>query len=193
MIKMRIIYRELMKEVTDPKRAGEIGEAVLFRLVSQHFPKENMFRNTYIKCSDGNITEIDLLAVDKRGIFVFEMKNYSGFIIGSVKDDKLTQITLNNRKLEIFNPIKQNEYHIKCLKDYFGNDTLPFHNITVISNHCNLRLDSMNGLIRIKHVKQTLEGYKDIKLTKEEVNILIRQLHVLNEKKEEYKRLKGDK
>ncbi len=189
---MRIIFKELMKEVTDPKRVGQIGEAMLFQLVSHHFPKENMFKNIYLKCNDDNITEIDLIAIDERGIFVFEMKNYSGYIIGNVSDNHFNQITLNNQKIQINNPIKQNEYHINCLKNYFGNESLPVYNITVVSNHCNLRLDDMKALIRIKHVNQTLEDFKDVKLTKDEVDILIRQITQVNEKKDEYKRLKGD-
>ena len=49
-------------------------------------------------------------------IFVIETKNYKGIITGNEYDDNWNQILFNNKEV-LRNPIKQNNGHIKALKD----------------------------------------------------------------------------
>ena len=42
-----------------------------------------MLQNVYIPKRNGETTEIDLLYITEKGIFVIESKNYSGYIFGS--------------------------------------------------------------------------------------------------------------
>ena len=46
----------------------------------------NILHNLYIPYNNGKTSEIDILFITKKGIFVIESKNYSGWIYGSEKD-----------------------------------------------------------------------------------------------------------
>lgn len=92
--------------------------------------------NLYIPKKDGETTEIDLLMIHQKGIFIFESKNYNGFIFGDENQKNWTQ-TLKSRSLvhknSFYNPIMQNESHIKHLKTLLDK-SIPTKSIIVFSN-----------------------------------------------------------
>jgi hypothetical protein len=57
---------------------------------------------------DGSTTEIDLIMIDETGIYVFESKNYSGWIFGDEKRKNWVQTLENRQKNYFYNPIWQN-------------------------------------------------------------------------------------
>lgn len=99
--------------------------------------------NIYIPKEDGQTTEIDVLMITTKGIFVFESKNYSGWIFGSENQKNWYQ-TLpvgkgrKSSKEQFFNPIIQNRSHIKHLKTFIGED-IPMYSVIVFSNRCTLK------------------------------------------------------
>lgn len=78
-----------------------------------------VLRNVYIKKDDNETTELDIVIIHTTGIFVIESKNYVGKIIGEENWYKWKYF-LGNNKYEFFNPIKQNDSHIKYLKKYIN-------------------------------------------------------------------------
>jgi hypothetical protein len=64
--------------------------------------------------------------ISTKGIFVFESKNYSGWIFGSEKNRYWTQTLPKNSKNKFFNPIWQNKAHIKALSESLGISVLMF-------------------------------------------------------------------
>lgn len=111
-----------------------------------HFLEEQGVRflfNLYVPKPDGKTSEIDMLCISEQGIFVFENKDYSGWIFGSEKQKMWTQ-TFSGRygveKYHFYNPVMQNENHIKYLRSYLKADnTLPVFSVVVFSNHCELK------------------------------------------------------
>lgn len=104
--------------------------------------------NVYVPKRNGETTEIDVLMICSKGIFVFESKNYSGWIFGSV-DQKYWYQTLpagggRSRKERLYNPVIQNRYHIKCLKEFLG-EQIPIYSIVVFSDHCTLKNGQITG------------------------------------------------
>lgn len=82
--------------------------------------KEQIFRNVYVPVKDSNkTTEIDLLVLSKKGLLVFECKNYSGVIYGDGKRKQWVQY-LGKKKYYFWSPVEQNEYHAKCLREFVG-------------------------------------------------------------------------
>ena len=71
--------------------------------------------NLYIKDEDNRTTEIDLIMINPKGIFVFESKNVSGYIYGNPEKKYWTQYIGKNNKIELFNPIWQNKKHIQYI------------------------------------------------------------------------------
>lgn len=98
--------------------------------------------NIYIPKRNGETTEIDVLMICTKGIFVFESKNYSGWIFGS-EDEKYWCQTLPTgqgkaRKIHFYNPIMQNRSHIKHLRAFLGTQ-IPIWSVIVFSDRCTLK------------------------------------------------------
>ena len=93
--------------------------------------------NVYLPKKDGTTTEIDIVFLTPKGIFVIESKNYRGWIFG--REDYLywTQTFNKNAKERFYNPIKQNETHIKYIKQYIKAE-IPVYSVIVFSDECNL-------------------------------------------------------
>ncbi|MBQ8359615.1 MAG: NERD domain-containing protein, partial [Oscillospiraceae bacterium] len=87
-------------------------------------------------------TEIDVLMIHAKGLFVFESKNYSGWIFGSEHQKNWYQTLPQGRgrshKESFYNPIMQNRTHIKHLKVLVGED-IPTHSIITFSERCTLK------------------------------------------------------
>lgn len=98
--------------------------------------------NVYIPKNNGETTEIDVLMISKKGIFVFESKNYSGWIFGSENQKNWYQTLPAGRgrshKEHFYNPIMQNRSHIKHLKALIG-EQVPMYSIIVFSERCTLK------------------------------------------------------
>ena len=100
---------------------GKSGEQIIYRtLIDQiHVPENQILRNVYVPTADGKTSEIDLLVVSKKGLLVFECKNYAGNVYGDAQRNKWIQY-LGKKKSFFYNPFMQNRSHVKHLKKYLG-------------------------------------------------------------------------
>lgn len=99
---------------------GNLGEFKIFhRLEKLNIPKILM-TNLYIPKPDGTTTEVDLIMISQKGIFVFESKNYSGWIFGNENHKNWTATYKNGKKYRLFNPIWQNKGHVSALQNVSG-------------------------------------------------------------------------
>lgn len=98
---------------------GKSGEQIVYRtLIDQiHVPENQILRNVYVPTTDGKTSEIDLLVVSKKGLLVFECKNYAGNVYGDAQRNKWIQY-LGKKKSFFYNPFMQNRSHVKHLKKY---------------------------------------------------------------------------
>ena len=110
-----------------------------------------IIRNAYIPYKKGKYTEVDVILVHDRGLFVFESKNYSGIIKGSSKDTNWVQ-ELGNSKTEFYNPILQNNTHIKAIRRYLKRYSLPVYSIIVFSNFCDISKLELGEYDFVMHV-----------------------------------------
>ena len=119
------------------KDLGKYGEYLTYKELTG-FEKSGakLLFNIYIPKENGETTEIDVLMIHPKGIFVFESKNYSGFIFGSENQKYWTQ-TLKTRKHvhkeSFYNPIMQNNSHITHLNALI-NRNIPVTSLIVFSN-----------------------------------------------------------
>ena len=97
-----------------------------------------ILRNVYIPKDDGTTSEIDLIYITVKGIFVIESKNYSGWIFGDEKSFKWTASLPNGSKNQFYNPIKQNNTHIRWLTKLI-NEECPVFSLIVFSERCELK------------------------------------------------------
>lgn len=119
-------------------KVGELYTAKELKLVQLLGRDGKILRNVYIPKDNGETSEIDVLFITQKGIFVFESKNYSGWLFGDEKQYKWTMMLPNKEKHTFYNPIKQNQTHIKWLSNYIG-DEIPLFSIIVFSERCELK------------------------------------------------------
>lgn len=163
---------------------GNYGEFLTFAYLEKLDGNNKLMTNLYIPKLDGSTTEVDLIMISQTGIYVFESKNYSGWIFGNEKDKNWTQVLQNKQKNRFFNPIWQNNGHINALKRATGIDNSSLYKsyiifsercelkkITVASAH--IKVIKRNALI--KAIKEDIATSKKC-LTDVEVNQLFFQL-----------------
>ena len=128
---------------------GRYGEYLTYKYLEQYEKSGARFLfNVYIPKENGETTEIDVLMISKKGLFVFESKNYSGWIFGSENQKNWYQTLTAGRgrshKEHFFNPIMQNRSHIKHMKKLLG-DHITMWSIIVFSERCTLKSVQVNS------------------------------------------------
>ena len=126
------------------KRAGKYGEAnIKLRLSGLPEAEYTVFDDIMIPNASGTgTTQIDHVVVSPYGIFVIETKNYQGWIYGSEHAEKWTQNIYGN-KHELFNPLLQNDTHIRALRKLLsGHKFLPFISIVTFPAKADIRVDA---------------------------------------------------
>lgn len=122
---------------------GKYGEYLTYKYLRSYETEGAKFLfNCYLPRDNDKTTEIDVLMIHKSGLYVFESKNYSGWIFGNEKGKMWTQTLPQGRgshKEHFLNPVMQNNLHIKWLKNLLQDDTIPMHSIIVFSERCTLK------------------------------------------------------
>lgn len=123
---------------TSPMQPTEHEQQIADSLIEAGFFNSFfVFLDGYFKTNSGRTGQIDVLAVGKRGIFIFESKDYNGWIYGNGKSTKWTQV-LHGKKFHFYNPIKQNYGHLKLIQSIVG-EKPRCHSIVVFGNNATLK------------------------------------------------------
>lgn len=177
------------------------GETKVVKLLSKICKKCGgyLINNIIITDSYGNSSEIDHILFLRCGIYVIETKNHSGKIMGDQFDDQWKQMLKNNSIVnDLYNPIKQNQSHVKkiCyfLKHYENIHSciifvkadisnVQYENIFNMENFRNYILSNHN-----KHIfsKSQLYEYYSVILKQKNNPITSRKQHLKNIKKNSF-------
>ena len=176
----------ILDSIFDAEWKGKRGEKLTERelkLVKLFGRKGKILRNVYIPKDNGETTEIDIMFITQKGIFVFESKNYSGWIFGDEKGMYWTASLPNGQKNKFYNPIKQNRTHIKWLRKYVG-ESIPLFSIIVFSERCELKkVNVESGDVKVIKRDWTYATVRSIwekrEDTVEDVNALYEKLKIL--------------
>ncbi len=127
---------------------GAIGEDYIQKILLK-FPSSNrILRNIYVPTKEGNAVEVDLSYITEVGIYVIESKNYSGWTFGNDQQKYWTQTLKSGEKNRFYNPVWQNEGHIRALSQYLQADPRLFRSYIIFSNRCTIKEMSVSQ----KHV-----------------------------------------
>ena len=93
---------------------------------------------------DGKTAQIDELIIADSGIYVIEVKNYKGWIFGHENNQHWTQVlstgfrgeSIKNR---LYNPIRQNNSHIYCIKKNLKGYKGPIHSLIIFSDEAEFK------------------------------------------------------
>lgn len=124
------------------RNTGRYGEYLTYKYLKKFEEQGARFLfNLYVPKKEEETTEIDVLMISSKGLFVFESKNYSGWIFGSDNQKYWYQTLPSGRrrshKEKFYNPVFQNNTHVKYLKLLIG-DEFPIYSIITFSDRCTL-------------------------------------------------------
>ncbi|VEU83157.1 nuclease-related domain-containing protein [Acholeplasma hippikon] len=145
---------------------GNYGEFKLYKKAVRQFGKPNVLTNIYLSHTTTDTTEIDVLAISKEGIYVFEMKNYNGYIFGSKNDENWTQVFHKNAKHKFYNPLRQNYAHTKALQNYLEIDDSKVIPVVVFSNYAKLskiNITDKEQVIQLKNLNRLIRKTRKVK------------------------------
>jgi len=137
----KIYDKKLLETVTKSYRGTRTERDLVLKLLKYGIPAQTIFHDLYLKKTNGEFSQIDLVVAAKSGIIVFEVKDYSGWIFGNGQHREWTQVLAYGQdKYRFFNPIIQNNKHIteirKKLKQF---ENIPFYSVVVFYGDCVLK------------------------------------------------------
>ncbi len=100
----------ILDSIFDDEWVGKRGEKLTERelkWVRLFGRKGKILRNVYIPKDNGETSEIDVVYITQKGIFVIESKNFSGWIFGDDKSAYWTASLPNGKKNRFYSPIKK--------------------------------------------------------------------------------------
>ena len=164
------------------KGKGEYGEDRIYDILQ----KVDGYKATLPK-GNGETAEVDLIFLHESGIYVFESKNYSGWIFGSEIQKYWTQSFSDRKggtkKYKFYNPLWQNDTHIRVLQKILRDKNVNIYSYIVFGNDCTLkdvRLSQSNYYViqRRELLKSVLENamYYGRVLSNEDIDNLYRML-----------------
>lgn len=193
----RLIGEEpgLLQQISHSGDKGHFGEYLTEYALNNDNLKGygKTLHNIYIPYR-GKTSEIDVLMIHEKGFFVFESKNYTGWIFGNEEQSQWTQVLPNKQKNHFYNPILQNKTHINAISKYIGIEPEKFKSYIIFSERCELKKipnDTENYFIvrrqnMLKYLRKELEQKENI-YTKEQIENYYSILYPLTQVTQEEK------
>ena len=194
-LSLKSFFRSLQRVwEPSPGQKGALGENEIYHAILKEI-KRGIYgyclHNLYLPKKDGSTSEVDILFISVKGLFLIESKNYVGWIFG---DDRRKEWTVSlyggktwfggrtSKKFKFYNPVWQNKTHEKVLRQLIGRD-VPIFPLVVFSDRgdlMNLRYDASS--VQIIHTSQLRSFFSYMRaeypdaLTEHEVCKLYEQL-----------------
>ncbi|MBR5429591.1 MAG: NERD domain-containing protein [Firmicutes bacterium] len=159
-----ILFAVKYAEKQSPKAKGAAGEQKIGHIIQKEIDrglKGCILHNLYIPRADGSTTEIDVLLISVKGLFVFESKNYAGYIFGNDHNQYWT-VSLyagknwygkkQTEKHSFYNPVWQNNTHVNSIRKLLTPNlpNISIYSIIVFSDRgslMNIEYDSLKTTI----------------------------------------------
>lgn len=111
------LFNFLKKIPTLNEISGSFGERMA-KVYAKTMPDVLVLHDILIDGTDGYYSQIDLILVGNKGIYVVEMKMFNDAkIYGNTKNSKWNYYK-HGKKYEIYSPLKQNKKHVEYLKTF---------------------------------------------------------------------------
>jgi len=155
--------KELLETVTTARRGTKTERKLVLSLLKHGIPASAIFHDLYVRKPSGDFSQVDVVTVTNAGIIVFEVKEAAGWIFGKGYETHWTKVLAFGKvKHQIYNPILQNDGHIRNLKrsiSQFGD--IPFYSVIVFYGDCVLKnvtlVPTGTYLVKSKRVKDIMK------------------------------------
>lgn len=171
------ILAGLWKSYIKPHLTGLIGELGLYAVLRIYAGGDSIvLRDILLRLSSGDTTQIDAIVVSTKGVFVIEMKNYSGWIYGKSENDLYWTQYLHGRRYTFYNPVLQNDCHVRAVANLLkrnGIKKVKVHPLVVFGNRCRFGyLKIKSPVIHLREVPSHFRSYRDRVYSPEEVKVI---------------------
>ena len=143
---------------------GRSLELALIQKLRNIYPNAKIFDNVLVPKNKTETTQIDVLGIIDRKIYVFECKKYSSDIVSINNGEK----TKGYNNIELNDPLKQNMFHISKLSEYMLEGKQFYGNIVVYSDVTSIdfneykdRMDQRTRFSRLKNIKSNIDYIKN--------------------------------
>ncbi len=182
-MKYYILLIAVVTFLRTPFFKGWFGELVvkihLKRLDSE---KYKILNDITVQLEDGTTAQIDHIVVSKYGVFVIETKNYKGWIVGNENAYYWKQV-IYKRKEKLYNPLIQNDVHIKRLEEALENiNDIKFISIVAFTLRADIKVKTDKNLIYSLKLPKTIKKYTEEVMNQEKVNEVYEAINSLNVK-----------
>lgn len=163
-----------------PQIKGYIGEQRIRKLLENLGEEYVLINDLYVPKKSGELTQVDHVLLSLYGIFVIETKNYTGWIFGSETQRNWTQ-TIYNKKSRFYNPIMQNNAHVKALQHYLDLE-VPMYSIIVFSNSATFKFKepfTQAKVIQNRQLKKTVKSYQAAQISPDKLSYIAQLLQSL--------------
>lgn len=160
---------------------GARGEYRTSQFLEEAPFKKKMLFNVYIPNRSGAMTELDIIMITTKGIYVVENKNYSGWIFGDENSKNWCE-TIKGKKFFFYNPVKQNKSHIKNLEKVLQIGDEKYISLIIFNANANLKKISTESknlyVIASQQIKKFFQEQNTLpdQLTSEEIETLYQKL-----------------
>lgn len=188
-----LLVLSVLSKILYPKFRGFMGEFWVKQELKKLPNDKYMIINDVMLRKNNSTHQIDHLIISQFGIFVIEMKNYYGLILGNDYKDKWIQY-LGKKKSYFLNPIYQNYGHVKTLEELLNLDNKYFIPMVCFSNQAKLKIETKNNVVSLDDLISKIKNYQKI-ILEFDIEVIYNKIMELNitEKSERKKHVKNIK
>lgn len=158
---------------------GWVGEKRVEHILKV-LPGEYIVLSNLLLPSGNGTAQIDHVVVSMYGIFVIETKNYHGYIEGAERD-RYWGHQIGDKHHKMYNPIMQNQGHIRALKALVGDDHPSVYiNLVAFVDEVELNIRSREWVGYIEQLPDVIMHYRQVRLDGRQVRNAIEVLQLEN-------------
>ncbi len=139
---------------------AHVGEMNVLSILEKFKGKKRFIQNLVINNYGNKTSEIDVIMIHTSGIYVIESKNMYGIVKGN-ETERNWECDYGNEVFKFYNPVMQNDTHIKELKNLLANSNYnTFKSFIVFTNRISdlkYSFSSKKGWIHVIRQSQLLE------------------------------------
>lgn len=160
-----LIHSKLSKTIRQNKvnHFGDSAEKKVVSHLKKSFPKATLMESVYLKTATG-LTELDMLLICDRGLFIIEVKSHNGRI---VTEGKYWTQHWNGKIVRFHNPVYQNNVHKAALEAVFRKRqsfaSLPIYTVTVFTSQNVTFSKNVRDVIKLPYLNSYVKRKTPVK------------------------------
>jgi len=159
---------------------SEIAERIVVDALTDIVKDEHhhIMQNLTLPLENGGSSQIDVVLVSRRGVFVIEVKAFRGIITGNAEDEYWTQSRGFDIR-EFKNPLRQNHSHLLALKECIGIPMEIMHSLVIFGREGRFKAPISDNVIHLDKLRDIIQNEAPNKLNERELIDLIGKTELL--------------